>query len=258
MIGFGPEDASYCLEVTYNYGVKKQYPADGSIQFFGIIVADVPAAVQVAKDLGYSADENNVITGPDGYPYKPLSCSSTDRSEPFAGVRLRVSSLENSVKFYSEVIGMSVISEEDVQVPVGGVPDGVKSAYVGFDKSQCLYQLVEFPEVGITVASGWQGRNALGPKDVTPVYQRHTERNGAILHEKRVLKEEPLMEIFIGQDPDGYELCLITHDQFSAEAASATNYKDPDWEKRDRYLKTHEWEFEAPDIASSNITAETK
>lgn len=91
----------------------------------------------------------------------------------------------------------------------------------------------------ISVASGWHGRNAFGPKDVTPVYERHIARGGALLHEKRVLTEDPFMEIFIARDPDGYELCLITRmylslrfvyllvtdDQFCVEAASATNFQ---------------------------------
>lgn len=42
-------------------------------------------------------------------------------------------------------------------------------------------------------------------------------------------------------------------DQFCVEAASATDFSVPDWERRDRFLKTHEWEFDGPKIASSNI-----
>jgi hypothetical protein len=100
---------------------------------------------------------------------------------------------------------------------------------------QCLFRRGE-----IKVASGWQGRNALGPIDVGPVYERHKAQEGAILHEKRTLTEEPFMEIFIAADPDGYELCLITRkffiwlyngldDQFGVEAASATDFKGTFW-----------------------------
>lgn len=62
----------------------------------------------------------------------------------------------------------------------------------------------------IKVESGWHGRNALGPKDVTAVYEKHVAQGGFVLHEKRTLTEDPFMEIFIAKDPDGYELCLIT------------------------------------------------
>jgi len=255
MIGYGVEDVSYCLEVTYNYG-KFSYTPDDSIQFFGIVVDDVEAAVSGAKELGYAASGDNVITGPDGYPYKPLA-KSGDRKEPFAGVRLRVSSLEKSVAFYTEVLGMQVISEDKLEVNLGSVGDGIKSSYVSYSPSDCVYQLTEDPTKGpITVASGWHGRNALGPADVTAVHDRHVAHNGPILHEKRTLSETPFMEIFIARDPDGYELCLITHSQFCVEAASATDFKDPDWDRRDKYLQTHEWEFDGPNISSSNIAGD--
>jgi len=255
MIGYGVEDVSYCLEVTYNYG-KYQYTPDDSIQFFGIAVEDVDATLQKAATLGYSANEDQVIIGPDQYAYKPVK-KTEGRAEPFVGVRLRISSLERSVSFYRDVIGMQEIPEDKLEVSLGAVPSSCKSAYMSFSPSNCVYQFIEDPSKGeIKVASGWQGRNALGPADVGPVYERHKTYGGEILHEKRTLTEEPFMEIFIAKDPDGYELCLITHDQFGVEAASATDLKEPDWEKRARYLQTHEWEFDGPTIASSNIQSD--
>jgi len=260
MLGYGVEDVAYCLEVTYNYGNyrnQNNYKPDDSIQFFGIVVDDVDAAVNGAKDLGYTVSDDNVITGPDSYPYKPLAKPANERKEPFAGVRLRVSSLEKSVAFYTGVLGMQVIPEDKLEVSLGSVGDGVKSSYVSFDPSHCVYQLVEDPAKGpITVESGWQGRNALGPANVTPVYERHVAQGGTVLHEKRTLSEDPFMEIFIARDPDGYELCNITHSQFCVEAASATDFKEPDWEKRAKFLQTHEWEFDGPSISSSNIVGD--
>jgi len=257
MIGYEPEDKHYCLEVTYNYGMKKGYPSDDSIQFFGIVVDDVRAAVEKAIALGYSVSPDNIISGPDSYPYKPLPRPSSARREPFAGVRLRVSSVERSQQFYTEVLGMKVLEEGELEVGLGTVEAGVKSVCVAYDREQVVYQLVEDPAKGpITVQSGWQGRNALGPANAREVYERHVAAGGKLLHDIRVLSADPLMEIFIGQDPDGYELCLITHDQFSVEAGSAADFKEPIWEKRDRFLETHEWEFDAADLASSNIAGE--
>jgi len=254
MIGYTPEDVSYCLEVTYNYGPNK-YTVDDSFQFFGIVVDDVDAAVTKAGELGYTATDG-VILGPDSYPYKPLARPSGGRKEPFAGVRLRVSSLEKSVAYYTEVLGMKVIPEDQLEVSLGSLKDGVKGTYVSFAAEHCVYQLIEDPEKGpISVQSGWHGRNALGPANVTPVYERHMAQGGFVLHEKRTLSEDPFMEIYISKDPDGYELCNITHAPFCAEAASATDYKEPDWERRAKYLKTHEWDFTGPTITSSNVAA---
>jgi len=253
MIGYGVEDVSYCLEVTYNYGPNKFTP-DDSLQFFGIVVDDVEATVSKATDLGYTV-KDNIITGPDAYSYKPLA-KQQDRKEPFAGVRLRVSSLEKSIAFYTEVLGMKVFPEDKLEVGLGALPQGVKGAYVSYEVEHTVYQLIEDPERGpIAVQSGWHGRNALGAADVTPVYERHVARGGFVLHDKRTLTEDPFMEIFIAKDPDGYELCLITHSQFCVEASSATDFIEPDWERRAKFLKTHEWDFSGPKIASSNIAA---
>eukprot|EP01126_Amoeba_proteus_P013159 TRINITY_DN1551_c0_g2_i5.p1 TRINITY_DN1551_c0_g2~~TRINITY_DN1551_c0_g2_i5.p1 ORF type:complete len:330 (+),score=52.86 TRINITY_DN1551_c0_g2_i5:70-990(+) len=246
MIGYGVEDVSYCIEITYNYG-KKNYKSDDSIQFFGIIVSDVSATLSKAEDLGYSVDAHNIITGPDDYKYKPLAKPEKARSEPFAGVRLRVSDLERSADFYINVIGMKQLSVEEIELSLGEPEASVKSIYVGYDPTYCVYQLIEDPSKGeLNVESGWQGRNALGPAQVTEVYQRHKSRDGIILHEKSVLTEEPFMEIFIARDPDGYELCLISHDSFCHMAASATDYKEPDWKRRAKFLETHEWDFTGP------------
>lgn len=70
--------------------------------------------------------------------------TSTGRQDPFAGVRLRVSSLEKSVKFYTEVLGMQQFPEEAVEVSLGAITKaGVKSAYVGYSVKDCVYQLIE-------------------------------------------------------------------------------------------------------------------
>jgi catechol 2,3-dioxygenase-like lactoylglutathione lyase family enzyme len=70
---------------------------------------------------------------------------SLGRLEPFAGVRLRVSSLERTVSFYRDVIGMQELAEDKLEVSLGDVPSGCKSAYMSFLPSHCVYQFVEDP-----------------------------------------------------------------------------------------------------------------
>jgi len=242
MVGYGKEDVSYCLEVTYNYPSwdgDVTYNVDESIQFFAIAVNDVQSTLNSALSLSYEISDG-VIVGPDGYKYKPLS-KPIGREEPFLGVRLRVSSIEVTKEFYTGIIGMHVIEKYP---SLGELGTDVKSVCLSFDSTHCLYQFIEDSSKGsITVPSGWQGRNALGVADVGVVYQKLKDRNGAVHHERRLLKEEPKMEIFIAKDFDGYEICIITLSEFGKDAAKNTDYIEPDWEKRKKFLDTHSWEF---------------
>jgi len=240
MIGYEKEDVAYCLEVTFNYPTfegEVTYTQDDSIQFIAIGGSDRDGTLTIANTLGYEVKEG-VIVGPDGYKYKPLS-KPTDRVEPFLGVRLRVSSIEVTTDFYTNVIGMQIIKN---YTSLGEIRKDMKSVCVSFDSSHCLFEYVEDPSKGpITVASGWQGRNALGVKDVGTVYEKFKAKNGTLHHEKRALREG--MEIFIAKDFDGYEICIITHDEFCKDAVRSTNHKEPDYEKRKIFLDTYDWPF---------------
>lgn len=68
MVGYGPEDTSYALELTYNYGISS-YEIGGGLQRFVIRPAGqnaAAAALQRARAKGYHVD-GRVVTGPDGY-----------------------------------------------------------------------------------------------------------------------------------------------------------------------------------------------
>jgi len=242
MIGYEKEDVSYCLEVTYNYPTwdgEVTYTSDDSIQFFAIGVSDIESTITSATTLSYEV-HHGIIVGPDGYKYKPLS-KPTDRVEPFLGVRLRVSSVEVTKDFYTSVIGMVVIENYPT---FGELGKDVKSVCLSFASNHCLYEYIEDSSKGpITVSSGWQGRNALGVSNVGVVYDKFKAKNGVVHHEKRPLREEPLMEIFIAKDFDGYEICIITLSEFCKDAARLTNYIEPDYVKRNLFLDTHEWPF---------------
>lgn len=107
--------------------------------------------------MGYEIRED-IIVGPDNYSYKPLHIPAgrkisefslkldKHRVEPFAGVRLRVSSLVQSLAFYTEVLGMKLLEEGDLEVTLGSIAEGINSAYVSYDSSHCTYQLIEDPK----------------------------------------------------------------------------------------------------------------
>jgi catechol 2,3-dioxygenase-like lactoylglutathione lyase family enzyme len=88
MVGYGPEDTNYALELTYNYGIESYEPGNG-LQRFVLVLPDAVEARGRAAALGYAV-AGAAVTGPDGYVYELLSASSREgRDEPFDSVVLR-------------------------------------------------------------------------------------------------------------------------------------------------------------------------
>lgn len=151
MVGYPghTEDEYYCLELTYNYGVKR-YDNDNGLRTIAVAVPDVSAAVAAAEKLGYRVEEADaevvvdcaankddgdgttagnqyplvrqqtakVIVGPDQYRYLPLPAdspsgggpSSTKREEPFVSVCLNVNDVAASERFWRETLDMRTVT----------------------------------------------------------------------------------------------------------------------------------------------------
>src|SRR3546814_7401283 len=69
MIGYGPEEQNFALELTYNYGIDG-YDFGNDLQY---IALTCPGAKERAALLGSRIDNdggNVIIHGPDNYKYK--------------------------------------------------------------------------------------------------------------------------------------------------------------------------------------------
>jgi hypothetical protein len=91
MVGYDTEDKAYCMELTFNYGVKSYEPGNG-LQEFGLFVPDVAAAIKAAQDLKYKV-EGEVITGPDQYKFRVLQ-QPDGRQERFSYVLCRTGDIQ--------------------------------------------------------------------------------------------------------------------------------------------------------------------
>jgi len=117
---------------------------------------------------------------------------------------LRVGDLERSLRFYTEVMGMSLISRKDY-------PDGrFTLAFIGFGKNpeQAEIELtynwgVERYELGTAF-----GHVAIGVADIYGVCERIRGAGGKITREPGPMKHGKTVIAFI-EDPDGYKVELI-------------------------------------------------
>ena len=230
MVGYGPENTHYALELTYNYGIDS-YEKGSGLQTFIINVGNkhsVDDALECAHEMGYKFDEN-IITGPDGYLYQLMPSPPIDQSEKFGQVTLAAADPKALGAWYADLLGM-------VSTPVG--EDG--SYQLGFAKGRVDLILKPTVDGASPNITQWEGRNAIGVPEATvrAVNERLLKESPElIIHSMRELHEKlGTLFILILHDPAGYEVCLVSLEMFDPSVKEATNYVGPDWDHRKELL----------------------
>ncbi|KAL9324658.1 hypothetical protein ACSQ67_009515 [Phaseolus vulgaris] len=120
-LGYGPEDAHFAVELTYNYGIDKYDIGDG-FGHFGLAFDDISRIVELVRAKGGKITRepmpvkgsNSVIAyieDPDGYQFELLERAPSP--EPLYKVMLRVGDLDRSIKFYEKAFGMKLLRTQD-------------------------------------------------------------------------------------------------------------------------------------------------
>jgi lactoylglutathione lyase len=121
---YGPETTNFALETTYNYGVESYEIGEG-FGHFGVCTRDVKAlADRIRAAGGVITREPGPVKGgttviafardPTGYMWelierKDMAEKAGPGSEPLCQVMLRVTDLDASVRYYTEVLGMRLL-----------------------------------------------------------------------------------------------------------------------------------------------------
>ncbi|KAK1605884.1 hypothetical protein QYE76_029557 [Lolium multiflorum] len=120
-LGYGPEEAQFVVELTYNYGVDK-YDIGAGFGHFGIATDDVSKTVELIRAKGGKVTrEPGPVKGgktviafvedPDGYKFEILERPGTP--EPLCQVMLRVGDLDRAISFYEKACGMELLRKRD-------------------------------------------------------------------------------------------------------------------------------------------------
>lgn len=117
---------------------------------------------------------------------------------------LRVNDLEKSIAFYTQVLGMNLLSRQDY-------PDGKFTlAFVGYgqDKDEGSIELTyNWGRDSYTLGDAY-GHIALGVKDIHKTCEEIRAKGGKITREPGPMKHGTTVIAFV-EDPNGYKIELI-------------------------------------------------
>jgi lactoylglutathione lyase len=135
---------------------------------------------------------------------------------------LRVGNLEESLKFYTEVLGMRLLRQKDY-------PDGKFTlAFVGYgdESDTTVLELTYNWGVAEYNLGDAYGHIAIGVDDIYGTCEAIKARGGKVIREPGPMKHGSTVIAFV-QDPDGYKVELIqlknqgsSSQKLTAEAAS--------------------------------------
>jgi lactoylglutathione lyase len=117
---------------------------------------------------------------------------------------IRVNNLEESIKFYTEALGMKVISKDDY-------PDGQFTlVFVGYGQTKsdpCIELTYNYGKDSYTLGDAF-GHIALGADDIYGVCEKVKAQGYKVVREPGPMKHGTTVIAFI-EDPSGYKIELI-------------------------------------------------
>lgn len=201
MVGYGPEDNHFVVELTYNYGIGSYKLGT---DFKGITICSKAAVsnVREKKWPAKEADGRLEIDSPDGYKFFLLD--EEKKGDPVQKVAIGASNLQQSIDYWHEKLGMSLVEKSE------------KSALLGFGDDQCKLELID--NGGPVDHATAFGRIAFScPREQLPPLQKKMEEEKQKILTPLVSLDTPgkaTVEVVILADPDDHEICFVGDEAF--------------------------------------------
>jgi len=204
MIGYGPEDSHFVLELTYNYGVKN-YKSGETLKSIEIQNNNM----KKLQDYLSKTDKkivDNYSTNAEESPIKyPLDVSKGSENQ-ISKVVLRTQDYEKSVRFWNELLEMKLIDKTN------------SSALLSYGEGQTQLEI-------LNCKPGWErgedyGRIAFScPSDQLDVIEKKVGEStlGSVMKSKVTLPTpgKADVQVVILQDPSGHEICFVGEEGFA-------------------------------------------
>lgn len=204
MIGYGPEDDFFVLELTYNYSVGS-YKLGNDLQHIKIgLNEDRFNKVQSDNGSIMNDDSTLQLNSPDGYKFIITKNEPNNTKQDVTEVCLSSSNLQNSTKYWRDLLKMNVISEGKDQVLLKYKPE------------QASLRLKQINEP-LDHKSAF-GRIAFScPANELKPTQKLIEDNKHKVLTPYLSLDTPgkaTVQVVILADPDGHEICFVGDEGF--------------------------------------------
>ena len=235
MIGYGPEDEHFVLELTYNYGIGN-YKLGNDLQSIRIESKSAYENVNKQKDVVFmhKNPECIVLNSPDGYLFEVFN-PDHDRSS-ITKVSLSTTDTVKSKNYWHGLLGMNLLEGNE------------KSFIASFgDKDARLEMVLTTGNQPVRHEQAY-GRIAFAcPESELPEIQERMDANKETILTRLISLDTPgkaTVEVVILADPDGHEICFVGQKGFEQlskvdpkgndllEEAMAADKSDEWFEKR--------------------------
>ncbi|WPU64745.1 lactoylglutathione lyase [Peredibacter starrii] len=119
---------------------------------------------------------------------------------------IRVNNLDESINFYTKVLGMNLLSKEDY-------PDGEFTlAFLSYGKTKqdpCIELTYNYGKHSYELGNAF-GHIALGTEDIKGACEKVRTMGGKVVREPGPMKHGTTVIAFV-EDPNGYKIELIQH-----------------------------------------------
>ncbi|KAH8272404.1 hypothetical protein KR026_001132 [Drosophila bipectinata] len=205
MIGYGPEDSHFVIELTYNYGVTSYELGND----FGGVTIHSKDILSRAAEHSYpvkkiDGKEGNLLTSPDGYKFYIIDQAPAAGSDPVQSVELNVTNLPKSKNYWHNLLQMQLLEEKD------------KSLRLSYGSKQASLVITEISDP-LDRAKAY-GRIAFAiPAAKQPPLHEAVKAAGTTILKPLITLDTPdkaSVTVLILADPDGHEICFVDEEGF--------------------------------------------
>eukprot|EP00092_Neocalanus_flemingeri_P007548 GFUD01008146.1.p1 GENE.GFUD01008146.1~~GFUD01008146.1.p1 ORF type:complete len:297 (+),score=98.25 GFUD01008146.1:45-935(+) len=215
MVGYGPEENHFVVELTYNYNISN-YKLGNDFQGITIQSREI---LERAKKVGWPVKEEAgriILEAPGGYKFFVVDLPQPRDRDPVISVAIGVSNMTKSVEYWSGLLDMTVTSASLSTTTLSYAPS-----------TQASLVLVTQPSVDHAKAAG---RIAFSiPASQLPATQEKMVAAATTILTPLVSLDTPgkaTVQVVILADPDGQEICFV-----GAEAFKELSLVDPEGDK---------------------------
>jgi catechol 2,3-dioxygenase-like lactoylglutathione lyase family enzyme len=228
MIGYGPEDTNFVLELTYTYDVKN-YDVGNDLGY--IKIKSRPAYnLLVELGLGRQLEMRTIeVKSPgEGYTFRVVGEDPAPDVGPVASVCLHVTDLKKSLEFWVDTLGFLEIDRGDGESTTDGNPvsggnsngDGAGEIFATLScaATSATLRLVQLRHGEKLHRGTGYGRIAFAcPTEDLEQLQESVKSAGFEVQTPLVALDTPgkaTVHVVILADPDGHEVCLVGDEAF--------------------------------------------